>query len=549
MQSSSSISKQAAAQSRKLFQKGQSLYQKQAYARAVEVLESAKSLGLASSELSLLLSDCYMKLGQLQKGTDILLQAASRDENNPKICQTAGHACLRLGLDDLAVKFFARNLQLSPGDPKAYYHYANALQQAVRIDEAIELLQEIIPIYPDQDYLWDSLGNSVALRDGPDKALVFFEEALKLNPDNGTIYNNITQAYESVGDYEQALNHARKAVKLLPNSPEAHMNLATSLLISGHLAEGWQEYEWRKNLQKPGARRMPDHIPAWQGEDLAGKTLLIGGEQGVGDEIFLCGLYYGLIDQADKLYIGCDERLLPLYKACFKNAEVVAYKDSKDRKTGQFIRHYPDLKNTEIDYFCLNFDLFKIFWQKKEDLDRHKARRLEIPADITSDWQARLGELPSQKNVGFSWRSGKITVSRSLQYAPLSEWAELIKQTPNTNFINLQYGECREELEELEKLSGQRIYSFPELDLKDDFLNSAALMSCLDLVVGPATTCNTLAVNTGVETWWLYSGDPWWLMGTNNPPWLENGHVFSKNMNEKWSDFMGKISDRLRRHL
>ena len=140
-------------------------------------------------------------------------------------------------------------------------------------------------------------------------------------------------------------------------------------------------------------------------------------------------------------------------------------------------------------------------------------------------WKDKLSELPHDYNIGLCWRSGLKQAKRSMYYAELLEWASVLK-TKNVNFINIQYGDCDDEIKELMDVHGLTLHNFKELNLKDDFEGTAALMKNFDLVIGPVTSPVAQAAAAGCLCWWVeYNQKPWWTFGLE-----DKTPIFSKNI-------------------
>ncbi|MDA7569443.1 hypothetical protein N8742_07030 [Emcibacteraceae bacterium] len=97
--------------------------------------------------------------------------------------------------------------------------------------------------------------------------------------------------------------------------------------------------------------------------------------------------------------------------------------------------------------------------------------------------------------------------NRSQNYADLMEWSPILKEQ-NINFVNVQYGDCQKELDDFEDKTGIKIYNFEDLNLKDDFESTTAMMQNLDLVIGPASAPLMQSALSDIETWFFVSRIP-----------------------------------------
>jgi hypothetical protein len=268
---------------------------------------------------------------------------------------------------------------------------------------------------------------------------------------------------------------------------------------------------------------------------------LLSAEQGVGDELLATPVYRQLIDMVKHLYIGCDRRLVPLFETSFPEATIIPYSvyALSDGRRGRNYKDLTDEQVEQIDYMCFNLDAVSNLWQSIDDI-KPMEQILDTSAGLKEKWAAEIEKLPKKLNVGICWRSGILHAQRKTSYTELDNWLPILKNK-NVNFINVQYGDCAAELKNIADKHGIEIHNFEDLDLKDDFAGTVALMQNLDLVMGPTTTPVAEAACGGTPVWWLSNGHPWWTFGQQNPPWLTKGLVYDKQPAQAWPDFMKEM--------
>ncbi len=470
-----------------------------------------------------LMARCLFGLGMKNKAISLMEHALDQSADNPAICESLGSACLSFDMPELAVKFFTLYVQLNSGEPIGYNNLATALRENGQLDESIQLLQDIIPIFPENAILWNSIGAGVSFRDGYPAAQVFYEEAYRLDPTIPMFSSNLCLVYANMGEYEKAFEFAKKTVELAPNAHYSYIALAHSSFRVGDFDSAFKALEWHNHPSDPGSVFMPYDIEQWQGQSLAGKTILIGAEQGIGDEILFSCLYPDVIKEAKHVIIGCDKRLVPLFENSFPEATIRGY-ISGQHDAGYNVRLYDDIDPADIDYMCLYTELMRYRWRKFEDVPDMSDGYLIPHPEKVAYWKDKLSELPHDYNIGLCWRSGLKQAKRTMFYAELLEWASVLK-TKNVNFINIQYGECDDEIKELFDVHGLTLHNFKELNLKDDFEGTAALMKNFDLVIGPVTSPVAQAAAAGCPCWWVeYNLKPWWTFGLEGKT-----PIFSKN--------------------
>ena len=145
--------------------------------------------------------------------------------------------------------------------------------------------------------------------------------------------------------------------------------------------------------------------------------------------------------------------------------------------------------------------------------------------------------------IGVAWKSLRIDSARHRFYSPFDLWAPILT-TPGAQFVNLQYGECGEELQEARRRFGVEIWSPPGINLKDDLDELAALSCALDLVIGPANATTNIAAACGAPTW-LISTPSWPRLGSDRYPWYPTVTVFSPQALGEWEPVMAEVAQAL----
>ena len=160
------------------------------------------------------------------------------------------------------------------------------------------------------------------------------------------------------------------------------------------------------------------------------------------------------------------------------------------------------------------------YYRKSLDDFRHEVF-LTPDAERVARFRAALAAMGPEKKVGLCWRSMMLGAKRAKYFSPIDHWGPILK-TAGVAFINLQYGDCAEEIARAEAQFGVRIHSIEGLDLKDDIDGSAALCAALDLVLSAPTAAAATAASVGAEVWFLTAGRTWPQLGTQEYPWYAN---------------------------
>jgi tetratricopeptide (TPR) repeat protein/ADP-heptose:LPS heptosyltransferase len=378
-----------------------------------------------------------------------------------------------------------------------------------RPGDALSLYLRAAALVPDdRAALVNGAAAALALRRGAD-ARALLRRALLLDAGDAAALCNLARAHEITGDEAGAEAIYGQVTALEPGNAVAHYNLGLLRLKRGALRQGWAEHDWRFATPQFAGQGRRLSAPLWRGENIGGKTLLIWREQGVGDEILFASCYQEAITRARVVYIQCDRRLTSLFARSFPGARI-----SPDGAAA------PD-----CDVHIPAGSLPRRLRPAPERFPMTTAGWLTPDPARVAFWRERLNKLGPGLKIGLVWRSGLITTERASAYIGLPDWAPVF-EIPGVRLVNLQYGDTAEEIAAARRHFGVDIAVWGDLDLKNDFENTAALTACLDLVLTPATAAGELAGALGVPVWRLGAKD-WTQLGCGVRPWFPSMRVWS----------------------
>jgi len=317
------------------------------------------------------------------------------------------------------------------------------------------------------------------------------------------------------------------------HSPRTQFNLALVRLAAGPSVAAWEQFGWRFRPEVAAAIDRKHPFAEWRGEPLQGRTLLVWGEQGVGDEMLFAGMYPQLEASGARVIFECKPKLVDLFARSFPWARVV------ERLT-------PPVEEVRsgIDYQIAAGTLGKFLRASLDMFPVSKKGYLHADAARARYWRDRLSELGAGLKVGFCWRSSNTKGERALSCTRLDDWAELFA-VPGIDWICLQYDRCDAELEAARVRFGVALHRFHEIDYFDDLDEVAALTVALDLVISAPTTVSIQTPALGVETWQLSYGVDWQTHGTDRNPWLPAMTRFQRRWDQSWTDVLCEIAARL----
>jgi len=519
-------------------------------ALALEALGRDEQLGVAWHVLGV----SREKLGDFGNSMRCYEAALTLLPDHGSVASDLGRLAFRLGMPELAAKFFAHVLQSRPGDLEGVNNLACALRDINDFDSAVDLLRSAIMTNPEAEGLWNTLGTVLISKGDSATALTFFDEALRLQPAYSRAHHNRAFARQDLGDVAGALEDCEAALRLEENveaSDLATMRFtrATTLLALGRLREGWEAYEARLSPSLPLATTFVINRPRWTpGESLSGKRLLVCAEQGLGDEVMFANLLHDVvaaIGDESLLSVAVEYRLVPLFKRSFPRAAITPHRTVQ--REGRIFWTAPFVENwAAIDLWTPLGSLLSTFRATAESFPQSPSFLVPDPERV-AHWRERLSSLPGRK-VGLLWKSLRLEAERGRQFSPFEQWRPIL-ETPGITFVNLQYGDCEAEISQAREAFGVEIWRPPGIDLKHDLDDVAALCRAMDLVIGFSNATFNLAGACGAPVWLLTGPGAWTRLGAENYPWYPQTRCFAPPDYKDWSGVMAEVAEALAREF
>ena len=413
-----------------------------------------------------------------------------------------------------------------------------------RFDEAIEVLRPAIKRRPHNPMLWNTLGTVLAEQGDPAGAQAFFDEALRIDSGFAKARYNRGNSRLALGDLGQALTDCDAALAQTSAADERAMMLmarSTIQIARGEITQGWKDYEARLDPLFAASTHFLVDAPRWTpGADLAGKRLLLMGEQGLGDEVLFANIIPDLIERLGpdgKLTVAVETRLVPLFQRAFPAADVGAHVTAMIENRARRAAPFVDL--SLIDLWA---PMASLLIDLRPTVESFPARTGFLTADPArvAHWKGVLRDAPGGFKLGLLWKSLKLDGARHRYFSPFDAWAPVLR-TPGVSLINLQYGDCAAELAAA-KAAGIEIWTPPGIDLKQELDDVTALSCALDLTVGFANATTNLAAAAGAPTWFVSTPGAWPRLGTGRYPWYPQARVFMPPGFGQWDAVMNDVA-------
>jgi tetratricopeptide (TPR) repeat protein len=467
-----------------------------------------------------------------------------------EIANSLGRLAFRLGQNDVAERLFRHFLSHRPNHAEAANNLGCVLRSQGRLDEAIEVLKNALLADTENAQVWNTLGTVMAEQGDTVNAEIFFNEALRIDPafakaryNRGNMRMVLGQIDASLEDCETALAQTKAP------DEQIMMQLARSTILInlGRVGEGWDAYEARLDPNFADVTLFRVGRPAWTpGADLAGKSLLLIGEQGLGDEILFANIVPQVLERLGpkgRLTLAVERRLVGLFQRSFPGVDVGAHITGKLEGRTQRGMPFLDGKLGQIDLWAPIASPLREFRRTTESFP-DQVGYLKADPDRVAHWRTLLDQAPAGRKVGLLWKSAIVNSGRHRFFSAFGQWAPVLA-TPGVTFVNLQYGDCSDEIEQARRDLGVEIWTPPGIDLKQDLDDVAALSCAMDLVIGFSNATLNIAGACGAPTWLISNPGAWPRLGTGRYPWYPQVRVFLPPSFGEWDLAMGQVAEAL----
>ena len=492
--------------------------------------------------------------GRLAEAGQVYRQILAAEPKHADSHHMMGVLALQAGQPAAALDLLDGAIALKPLVSSYHVHRAHALLALSRPVEAAAACRAAVRTKSNNAEAYQVLGHAQTDALQPAEALRAYREAMRLKPDLPDLFNNLGTALRNIGALEEAEQHLREAVRRAPGDigaqlklssvlkelgkmPEAEAllrdalrrqpadpvllyNLSLLLLLTGRNDEAWPAWEQRFGARAVPSRGLPH--PQWGGEPLAGRTLLVHAEQGLGDTLQFCRYLAALAAAGGKVLFEAPPRLRRLLSTLPAAPPMLV----------------PGEPTPPIDLVC---PLMSLPARTGAAIPA-TGPYLAAEPDRVARWRDRLG--PHGFKVGIAWQGNPGRTEDRGRSIRLREFAPLAA-VPGVRLISLQKNDGVDQLEDavpLETLG-------PDFDAgPDGFLDTAAAMMSLDLVIASDTSVPHLAGALGRPVWVALRLVPdWrWLLGREDSPWYPTMRLFRQTAREEWGPVFAAMATALR---
>ena len=420
-----------------------------------------------------------------------------------------------------AVGYLQAAIEMDPNHARSHNDLGEALRVLGRHEEAEPILKRAIELEPNLAYPYGNLGAVLHALNRDEEALDWLQQSLRLAGDRAIAHCDLGATLAWLNRHEEAIEHYRLAQQIQPDYPRATYSESLSLLTLGEFQEGWLKHEARLHDTTSGHVRRESPEPQWQGEDIAGKTILLHAEQGHGDAIQFARYVPYVVARGAAVLLEAHRSLRTLF----------------ERIPGIAAFYTPRDIVPPIDWQC---SLMSLPYALRGELAEIPATTpyLSVDPARVAAWRERLGPRRRMR-IGIAWSGSPGFANDRNRSIPLATLAKLLSR-PDIEFHVLQ-----SDLRETDRAV------FGSLPLRNhgaealgDFGNTGALMTLMDLIITVDTVFGHLGGALGLPTWVMEAWAPhWpWMMDRSDSPWYPTVRLFRQPRIGDWSSAMVDIA-------
>jgi tetratricopeptide (TPR) repeat protein len=428
-----------------------------------------------------------------------------------------------------AFRHFQRSLALRAAYAPAHNNLGVIRQQWGQLDAAAAAYLEAIQANPQFGLAWCNLGNCFREDNRLDDAIEFYRRAQALMPTDGQTRINLAVALRDLRRFDEALALLDEIPTTSPDFPKARFNRSLIHLLRGEIGPGWDEYEGRLEA---GVATRPIPTVRWNGAPLAGRSILLLAEQGIGDQVMFASCLPELLNGAGRSFIECDPRLVPLFARSFPDCTATA--NPPDSGT------LPPVGSCEVTEFLGTLPRF--LRRRIQDFPQTTGYLRPDPA-LVAKWRSSLTRLGSVLKVGISWSGGKEAETRRRRSIPLELWRPIF-QVPGVRFVNIQYGPAAAEASQARRQFGIALDDGTDCDPLSNLDDFAAKLAALDLVLTVDNSTAHLAAALGQPVWTLlpFAADWRWMLDRETTPWYPTMRLLRCPAADHWLELLQRTA-------
>lgn len=442
-----------------------------------------------------------------------------------------------------ALTLYQQALKHNPRSFDLYYRMGSVLRSLEQYHDAIAIFEKALDLNPTSTHAMLEIANTLHMVDNYERSLSFYQQALERNPSCNEALYNFGYTLKKCGDVHKARDYTEKSIIIhtqvieqKPDYPLAHFSRSLSYLTLGNFEKGWPEYEWRWAAYNEKPKSFPQ--PTWSGQDLMGKRIFIYAEQGFGDTFQF--IRYGKIlkDMGAYVIAQTQHHLKTIIAQCPYLDEVVS-----DREP-----------IPAFDYHCALMSIPMVVRTTIETVP-NEIPYLHADHTLVSEWHQKLSTDKNFK-IGICWQGNKQYRNVYLKKEVAGKAMELstfapLASLPSVSLYSLQKINGTEQLDTLDNTMHVHTFGADFDESNGRFMDTAAIIKNLDLVITIDTSICHLAAGLGTEVWVLlpFPADWRWMLETSTTPWYPNMRLFRQPNRGDWACVIKDVTTALQEKI
>lgn len=458
-----------------------------------------------------------------EEATHFFQMILAIDPQDTKTSVLLGQCLFNINKYDQAVEQFNNALALSPDYVHAHYYKSKSLSELQQFDQALLHAQKAAKLQPNNVHTFLNLGHIYNKQGKPESAIEHYRKALSIDPNLTNAHYNIGYTLYNQINIPQSISALKKAIELNPRYAEAHLILANCYLLEENFEQAHQEFitAWKIN----GLNQFS--IPFWDGSDLNGKTIFLRDAYGLGDTMQYIRYAKVIKDRGGKVLCHIQKPLAPLLSTC-------PYID----------KFVSNLRNEKVDFQALLPNL-PILCKTTPQTTPAEIPYIKANQKLVAHWNKQLKPDKNFK-IGLCWhvdaKHDAIKLPIARRSIPLKLF-EPLTQVKNSSFYSLQ----KNEIKNLPAHFSIKTFG-PDFDESHgSFMDSAAVVENLDLIITADTAIAHLAGALGKKVWVLlpFSPDSRWLLHRTDTPWYPTMRLFRQPKPGDWQHVIKTVAEEL----
>lgn len=462
--------------------------------------------------------------------------------NHPKEIDLYLHLGFVLNLDEQyeeSIACYRKGLQLNENFYPLIYNLAVTLNNAQNYEDAIKTFEKSLELNPKNSNAWLTMASAQIKLNKFNDAKQSIQQVLNINPQNKEEQEINANALFQLGvmditqnKHQETIKNFEDVIKINPYHVEANHHLGLTYLKIKNFQQAAKYYKYRVKKTPKKIGRFDDfNYPNINGNT----SLLVAKEQGIGDELILVRLLEILALEVKELVYVSSNKLHRFIENNLKKVKVI----NED--------HYLQNENSIYKNFT-KINLHSILNYIHNPLDIIKTvNKFNIDDKLVKKYAAKFKK--TKKLIGIAWKSknGANDIKKSMQ---LNDLNDILKMHDKYSYVNLQYGNVKDEIRNENEKNDSKIQYDNELDYFDDIYSLAALIKSCDIVVTSSNVTAHIAGILGVKTFILvpkFNGKIWyWHDDDEISSWYPSVKLFTQKYPDDWKEPVLEILNELK---